>query len=81
MSEQTIWFTNMHMGKAEVLGNENPKTQRDTGKLLEMMGLFITGTVVMGTQVDAYNQTQQIVHMNYVQFLAYLLQTSKRLEE
>ena len=44
-------------------------------------GSVYQGTVVMGTQVDAYIQTQQIVHMNYVQFLAYLLQTSKRLEE
>ena len=46
-----------------------------------MMDLFITGIVVTGTQVDAYIQTQQIVRVNYVQFLAYLLYTSKRLEE
>lgn len=81
MSKQSIWFSNMYMGKAEVLGNENPKAQRDTGKLLEMMDLFITGIVVMGTQMDAYIQTQQTVHVNYVQFLAYLLYTSQRLEE
>ena len=46
-----------------------------------MMDLFITGIVVTGTQVDAYIQTRQIVRVNYVQFLAYLLYTSKRLEE
>ena len=49
--------------KLKFWGTKNPKAQRDTGKLLEMMDLFITGIVVMGTQVDAYIQTQQTVYV------------------
>lgn len=28
MSEQTIWFGNMHVGKAEILGNEKPQSPK-----------------------------------------------------
>ena len=62
-------FSNIHMSKADVLGNKNLKPQRDTGKLLEMMDPFITWIVVRGTQVYAYIQTHQVVYMNYTQFV------------
>ena len=41
------------------------------------MDIFITSTVVMVSQVDAYVQTQQIVCIKYVQFFMYQLYLSK----
>lgn len=40
--------------------------QSDTGQILEMMDMFITSMVVMGSQVYAYIQIHQIVYITYV---------------
>lgn len=55
--------------------------QRDTRKLLEVMTVFITLTLVMVSQVCAYVQMRQILCIKYVQFLEHQLYPLKLLRK
>ena len=81
MSEQTIWFGNMHVGKAEVLGNEKPQSPKGYRETFGNDGSVYHGDCGDGnTSGCIYSNSANCVR-DYVQFSAYLLYTSKRLEQ